>query len=151
MRRGLIVGLGALLLLVGACSSDSDSGSGSGDGGGSGGSGDNPFGALIGGGGGTLTFDGQEIDISSVVCQLGDDTFDVGSVSEPGHRVLVSHNNPQNPVSIQLLDPDFIQWFPEDREGLLVRDGGTFSAETATYWNNSDDRTIEASFRVECP
>jgi hypothetical protein len=65
--------------------------------------------------------------------------------------VLVSLSNPLNPISVQPLDPDFLRWFPHDQDLPVKREGGTFSAEMAPYRNNSDDRTIGASFRVECP
>jgi hypothetical protein len=104
------------------------------------------------GGGGTLIFDGQEIPIASVTCQLGDDTFDVGTVSDNDYRVLVSLGNPLNDVSAQVLDADFLQWFPQGSSGdEAQRDGGTFSSETTPYFNNSDDRIVQVSFTIECP
>ena len=106
----------------------------------------------VGGGGGTLTFDGETIPIASAVCQLEADTFDVGTVSDNQFRVLVSLNNPQNPISVQILDADFLQWFPEGNPAdPVTRSGGTFTSEELTYFNNADDRTIQASFSIECP
>lgn len=108
--------------------------------------------AVGGGGGGSLVFDGEEIPIDSVTCQLGDDTFDVGTVSSNDFRVLLSRSNPANDASAQVLDADFVQWFPQDVSGDEVqRDGGTFTSEPTTYFNNQDDRTVEVSFTVECP
>ncbi len=114
---------------------------------------DEAFGAIPGaGGGGTLIFDGEEIRIDSVVCVLTDDAIDVGTVSEPGHRVLLGTNNPFNPISAQILTPDFLQWFPQNASGdQAQRDGKTFTSGPRPYFNNSDDRIIEASFTVECP
>lgn len=104
----------------------------------------------VGGGGGTLTFDGQTIEMSSATCQLADDTFDVSAVSDNQYIVLVSLNNPQNPVSVQILGPN-LQWFPQGNPAEpITRNGGTFTAEKMTYFNNSNDRTIEASFSIEC-
>jgi hypothetical protein len=104
-----------------------------------------------GGGGGTLTFDGEQIEITSAVCVLQADTFDVGTVSDNGFRVLVSLNNPQNPISVQILDSDFLQWFQEGNDDQVTRNGSTFTSEERSYFNNSDDRTVNASFTIECP
>jgi len=108
--------------------------------------------ALGGGGGGTLIFDGEEIPIASVTCLLDEDTFDVGTVSDNGYRVLVSLSNPLNDVSAQVLDADSVQWFPQGVIGDdAQRDGGTFSSDSTPYFNNNDDRIVEASFLIECP
>lgn len=110
------------------------------------------LGALLGaGGGGTLRWDGEDIEIASVTCMLDGELFDVGTVSDNGFRVFVSWTNAANPKSIQVLDADFLQWFPEFQTDELVRDGSTFSSPPTTYWNNSDDRMVEASFTIECP
>jgi len=104
-----------------------------------------------GGGGGLLVFDGEEIPIENVVCQIIGDSIDVGTVSDTGHRVLFGTSG-SNPISAQILDPSFMQWFPENTPGDVVqRDGETFTSDTNTYFNNVDDQTIEASFTVECP
>ncbi len=109
------------------------------------------FGGVNTGGGGTLTFDGEQIEITSAVCVLQADTFDVGTVSDNGFRVLVSLNNPQNPISVQILDADFVQWFQEGNDDQVTRNGSTFTSEERSYFNNSDDRTVNASFTIECP
>lgn len=107
--------------------------------------------AFPGGGGGMLIVDGEEIPIDSVVCAIFGDSIDVGTVSETGHRVLIGTNG-NNPISAQILDPDFVQWFPQNTSGdEAQRDGGTFTSDTNTYFNNLDDRIIEVSFTVECP
>ena len=104
------------------------------------------------GGGGTLIVDGEEIPIDSAVCQLADDTFDVGTVSDSGWRVFASRGNPANDASSQVLDPDFVQWFPRDVQGdEVVRDGSTFTSGPYTYFNNQDDATVEISYTIECP
>lgn len=104
------------------------------------------------GGGGTLIVDGAEIPIDSAVCQLGDDTFDVGTVSDSGWRVFASQVNPANDASSQVLDPDFVQWFPQGVQGdEVVRDGGTFTSGPDTYFNNQNDTTVEISYTVACP
>ncbi|GEM_PF-2653243 len=108
--------------------------------------------AMGAGGGGTLIVDGQEIPIDSVVCQLGDDTFDVGTVSDSGWRVFSTRSNPLNDAGSQVLDPDFVQWFPRDVQGdEVVRDGGTFTSGPYTYFNNQDDTSVEISYTIECP
>lgn len=108
--------------------------------------------AMGAGGGGTLVVDGEEIPIDSVICQLGEDTFEVGTTSESGWRVFVSRGNPLNDVGAQVLDPDFLQWFPSDVQGdEAVRDGGTFTSGPYEYFNNQNDETVEISFTVECP
>lgn len=149
MHQAAVTVFGALALLVAACggggsdASDVDDGLSE--------SKDNPLAeAFGGGGGGSLTFDGEEIEISSVVCVLGDDTFDVGTVSDNGFRVLVGLNNPLNSVSAQILDAEFVQWFPQG-DDIVERDGGTFRSDPTTYFNNRDDKVVTASFTVECP
>jgi len=108
--------------------------------------------AVGAGGGGTLVVDGEEIPIDSVVCQLGDDTFDVGTVSDSGWRVFATRGNPLNDASSQVLDPDFVQWFPRDVQGdEVVRDGGTFTSMPYSYFNNQNDATVEISYTVTCP
>lgn len=107
--------------------------------------------AFAGGGGGTLIFDGEEIPIDSAVCSMFGDSIDVGTISDTGHRVLFGTNG-NNPIGAQILDSDSLQWFPENTPGEEVeRSGNTFTSDTKTYFNNSDDRMIEASFTVECP
>ena len=104
------------------------------------------------GGGGTLIFDGEEIPVASVTCLLEEDTFDVGAVSDNDYRVFVTLGNPLNDVSAQVLDSDFLQWFPQGPSGdAAVRDGGNFSSEPGPYFNNSDDRIVEVSFNIDCP
>lgn len=147
------VAAGALALALAAC------GSGPGDAGdGADGAADDGssipagFGGLNTGGGGTLTFDGEEIEIASATCVIQGDSFDVGTVSDNGFRVFASQNNPQNPVSAQILDADGIQWFPEGNgRDEATLNGSTVTSEEQSYFNNSDDRTITASFTIECP
>jgi len=53
---------------------------------------------------------------------------------------------------VQILDADFRQWFPDGNlTDAAARDGGTFTSPKLTYFNNQDDRLVEASFTVECP
>lgn len=106
--------------------------------------------AMGAGGGGTLFFDGEEIVIDSAICMLDGELFDVGTVSDSGHRVLLSWTNALNPVSIQVLDADFQQWFPEG-DAVYERDGNVFSGPRSTYWANGTDETREIGFTVECP
>lgn len=106
--------------------------------------------AMGGGGGGTLSFDGEQIVIDSAVCSFDGELFSVGTVSESGHRVLLDWTNELNPVSIQVLDADFQQWFPEG-DGVYERDGTVFTSPTSTYWANGTDDTREIGFTVECP
>jgi hypothetical protein len=105
------------------------------------------------GGGGTLIFDGVEIPIASAMCIISGDSIEVGTISDSGHRVLVSTNG-RNPIDAQILDPGFLQWFPQGTQGgddEAVRDGNTFKSDTTPYFNNADDRVVEASFTIECP
>jgi hypothetical protein len=143
---------GALALALAACGGGgpADAGDGADGAGEDGASFAAGFGGA-GGGGGTLTFDGEQIEITSAVCVLQADTFDVGTVSDNGFRVLVSLNNPQNPISVQILDSDFLQWFQEGNDDQVTRNGSTFTSEERSYFNNSDDRTVNASFTIECP
>lgn len=161
-QRRMVMPAIALVLVVSACGGGDDTGANdlsSEQGGqdqqsGGGGDGGDGLGAALGagGGGGVLVFDGQEIEITGVTCILDADTFDVGTVSDEGHRVFVTRNNPANDVSAQVLDPDFLQWFPQGVSGdEAQRDGGTFTSEPKPYFNNSDDRIIEISFTIECP
>lgn len=119
-------------------------------------SGDNDSGedlsdAIVFGGGGSFIFDGEEMPIDSATCALFGDEVDVGTISPAGHRVLISTNG-RNPISAQILDPDSVQWFPQDASGdEAERDGGTFTSNPRPYFNNMDDRIVEASFTVECP
>jgi hypothetical protein len=106
--------------------------------------------AMGAGGGGTLSFEGEQIVIDSVVCSFDGELFDVGTVSESGHRVLLSWTNELNPVSIQVLDADFQQWFHEG-DAVYERDGTVFTSPTSTYWANGTDDTREIGFTVECP
>jgi len=106
----------------------------------------------VGGGGGSLVFDGEEIPITGATCLLQADTYDVGTISANQFRVLVSRNNPENPISVQILDPDFLQWFPQGASGdEATRNGSTFTSAEMDYFNNSDDRIVKASFTIECP
>jgi hypothetical protein len=106
--------------------------------------------AMGAGGGGTLSFDGEQIIIDSAVCSFDGELFAVGTVSETGHRVLIDRANEANPVSIQVLDADFQQWFPEG-DGVYERNGTVFTSPTSTYWSNGTDETREIGFTVECP
>ena len=143
--------VGVAALLVTACGGDDDNGGGADE------SADEEFGEALAeasgaGGGGLLIFDGEEIPIASVTCLLEEDTFDVGTVSDNDFRVLVTLGNPLNDVSAQILDSDFLQWFPQGSSGdEAQRDGGTFTSNSTTYFNNTDDRTVQASFTIECP
>lgn len=150
MRRLIsrVVLAGSIALLVTACGAGDrgDAGSSAGS------SIDGLPGLGGGGGGGTLTFDGEEIPIASVTCLLEDDTFDVGTFSDNEYRVFMTLNDPVDQVSVQILDPNGLQWFPQGNPpDPAVRDGGTFTSPQLTYFNNADDRTVEASFTVECP
>lgn len=145
-----------LALALAACGGGPDAADGGDGGDGAGGPGGDgssiPAGFGLTGGGGTLTFDGEEIEIASAVCVLQGDSFDVGTVSDNGFRVLASQNNPQNPVSAQILDADGIQWFPEGNgRDEATLNGSTVTSEEQSYFNNSDDRTVTASFTIECP
>jgi len=158
VSRRLVSVVGAVAMLVVACGSDDD---GSGEGAESGSavaeSDSGEFGAELAdaigaGGGGVLVFDGEEIPIASATCQLGEDTFDVGTVSDNDFRVFVSRSNPLNDIGVQVLDADFLQWFPQGVSGdEAQRDGGIFTSDPAAYFNNSDDRIVQVSFRIECP
>lgn len=122
------------------------------DGGGSAdaGSGDDLSNVFDSGGGGTLTFDGEEMPIDSATCALFGDEVDVGTISRSGHRVLISTNG-RNPLSVQILDPDSVQWFPKDASGdEAEQNRGTFTSDSVPYFNNTDDRIVEAGFTVEC-
>lgn len=108
--------------------------------------------ALGAGGGGTLIFDGEEIPIASALCVIDGDLVDVGTVSDNGFRVFISRSNPANDMSVQILDADFLQWFPRGVAGdEAVRNGSTFTSGPHPYFNNSDDRVVEASLTVNCP
>lgn len=108
--------------------------------------------AIGAGGGGTLIFDGEEIPVASALCVFEGDIVDVGTVSDNGFRIFVSRNNPANDMGVQILDADFLQWFPQNVTGdEAVRNGGTFTSGPYPYFNNSDDRIIEASFTIDCP
>ena len=156
VRSRLFGVVGAAALLVAACGSDD---SGSSDGAPASESADQSddeeFGEALGealgaGGGGVLVFDGEEIAIASVICRLDEDNFDVGTVSDNGFRVLISLGS--NDIGVQVLDSDFVQWFPQDVNGdEAQRDGGTFTSDVTPYFNNSDDRIVQASFTVDCP
>jgi len=158
MSRRLALVVGSVAMLVVACAGDDD-GSGEGTEAGSTGaeSDSEEFGAeladaLGAGGGGLLVFDGEEIPIASVTCQLAEDTFDVGTVSDNDYRVFVSRSNPLNDIGAQVLDADFLQWFPQGVSGdEAQRDGGIFTSDPTAYFNNSDDRTVQVSFTIECP
>ena len=106
--------------------------------------------AMGAGGGGTLSFDGEQIVIDSAICNFDGELFSVGTVSESGHRVLLDRTDELNPVSIQVLDADFQQWFPEG-DGVYEQDGTVFTSPTSTYWANGTDDTREIGFTVECP
>jgi hypothetical protein len=160
-RRALIAAA-ALLALVAGCGGDDDLGSGAQDArdavddmaddamAEADDFGDAMADAMGAGGGGTLFFDGEEIVIDSALCVFDGQLFDVGTVSGTGHRVLLSWTNELNPVSIQVLDADFQQWFPEG-EALYELDGKVFTSPRSTYWANGTDETREIGFTVECP
>ncbi|MGD2050832.1 MAG: hypothetical protein PVI35_00015 [Acidimicrobiia bacterium] len=99
----------------------------------------------IGGGRGTLIFDGVEHPIESVVCQVGDGV-DVGTVGD-GFRVLISGG--EDSYSIQIVDSTPIQWFA--RNDLVEASGTRFTSQEDTYWNNQNDDEVEASFEIDCP
>jgi len=158
VSRRLVSVVGAVAMLVVACGSDDDvSGDGAAAGRAAAESDSQDLGAELAdaigaGGGGVLVFDGEEIPIASVTCALAEDTFDVGTVSDNGFRVFVSRNNSLNDISAQVLDADFLQWFPQGVGGdEAQRDGGTFTSDPTPYFNNSDNRTVRASFTIECP
>lgn len=113
---------------------------------------DDLAGALgAGGGGGTLVFDGQEIVIESVTCQIQGDEFSVGTVSDTGHRVFVDSSSTGTPSS-QVLDPDLNQWTPVDRGASVVVGDGTYSSPPTTYRDIRDaDREVEVSYDIDCP
>lgn len=116
--------------------------------------GDDEFADVLGAGsgGGMLILDGAEVPLSAATCLLDDDTFDSGAVSGDGIRVFATKSNPLNDVSAQILDADLTQWFPQDVQGdEASRDGDTITSPSHTYFNNQDDRTIDASFTIECP
>ena len=103
------------------------------------------------GAGGALLFDGQEYPVESAICQLDGDNIDVGTLGA-NYRIFVS-GDPASP-SLQILDPDGIQWFDEQTAGSggkVSIDGSTVVAEEHTWWNNQNDDEITASFVVECP
>lgn len=108
--------------------------------------------ALGNGGGGMLIIDGEEIPITTVTCMMDDQSFDAGTVSENGFRVLATKTRPENDAYVQILDAEFLQWFQKDSTGDEVqRDGNTLRGATAIYSNTEDDRQFEASFTIECP
>lgn len=158
MSRRLVSVVGVVAILVVACASDNNGSSEDTESGSTVAESDSEeFGeelaeAIGTGGGGTLVFDGEEIPIASVTCQLAEDTFDVGTVSDNDFRVFVSRSNPLNDIGVQVLDADFLQWFPQGVIGdEAQRDGGIFTSDPAAYFNNSDDRTVQVSFTIECP
>lgn len=105
------------------------------------------------GGGGTLTFDGVDYPIESAICMLEGSRIDVGTVGSD-YRVFVT-GDPTD-LDLQILDPDFLQWFDGDptdatSDGKATIDGKTIRAENNSWWNNADDRVVEASFVIDCP
>jgi hypothetical protein len=158
MSRKLVSVIGAVAMLVGACASDDDGfGEDTAAGGTVAESDSEEFSAELAdaigaGGGGVLVFDGEEIPIASAICQLAEDTFDVGTVSDNDFRVFVSRSNPLNDIGVQVLDADSQQWFPQGVSGdEAQRDGGIFTGDPTAYFNNSDDRIVQVSFTIECP
>ncbi len=163
-RIGVVVGA-ALLLLVSSCGGDDEGGSssseaadnqsaesGADDSSDDEGLSDALNDALGNGGGGVLIVDGEEIPIATVTCILDEGSFDAGTVSDNGFRVLATKTRPENDAYAQILDADFVQWFQMDSTGdEVLRDGNTLTSATATYSNNVDDRQVEASFTIECP
>lgn len=145
MRR-LTFALTAVLLLAGCGDDDLDPGSGLGDvtvptv--------DDGFADAFGGGegGGSLTFDGSDHPIEAATCVLDDDRIDIGTVGD-GFRVLVSGE--PGDVDVQILDADTLQWF--SRQDTVDVDGSTVTGGVDTYFNNSNDTEIEASFEIDCP
>ncbi len=151
------IGVALLLLVVSACGGDEATPSSTADGQTAVSSANDDAGdalndALGGGGGGMLIVDGEEIEITSATCVLDDGSFDAGTVSDNGFRVLATKSRPENDAYAQILDDKFVQWFQKDSTGDEVeRSGNTLTGATATYINNVDDRAIEASFTIECP
>ena len=100
-----------------------------------------------------MLFDGAEYAIDSVVCVLEGDRVDVGTVGAD-YRVFVSGDTTD--PSLQILDPDGIQWFDGDptdaaSAAAVTFDGSTITAAEITWWNNQNEREITASFVIECP
>ncbi len=106
--------------------------------------------ALGAGGGGTIVFDGEEIAIDSVVCAGDSENFEVGTVSESGYRVLISSSSTGTPSS-QIVDPDFVVWFPIGQDASVTIDGGTYTSPPTSYFSNDKDGEVEVSYTVECP
>lgn len=107
------------------------------------------------GGGGTLVWDGVEYPIDSVICTGSGEQLEAGTASDSGFRVLISAKSGGG-FDPQILDPEFRQWFDGDKVDAATRDqvsydGQTFTAPTNTWWNNQDDRTVQASFTFDCP
>ncbi len=107
--------------------------------------------AMGAGGGGSLTWDGTEHSIESVICQLDGDRVDVGTVGD-GFRILISGDEP---YSLQVLDPDSVQWVGERAEdGVragLQRAGSTFTADGSFLRVDDVEITRHAAFEIECP
>ncbi len=141
--------------MLGACLAAlvATTGCGGGGGGDGGDSFDDAFNEASGaGGGGTLTVEGSDYPIESVMCANSDSRVDIGTVGQ-NYRVFVT-GDPDDP-DLQILDPDSIQWFDGDKqqnnEAVVAVDGDTYTSEPTVWWNNQDDRVIEAYFTIECP
>lgn len=157
--RKLFTMLLTLALVIGACGGDDGAGDDvgadeqvtSGSGSDSDDVGEAIADAMGAGGGGILTFDGQEIVITSAVCILDPGDIEVGSITDEGYRVQISEGS--SGMSVQILTPEFLQWFPVEFQGDQADYDGdkTFSSDMASYRNNQDDTTIEASFTLSCP
>ena len=105
------------------------------------------------GGGGTLTFDGQEFTIDSAVCVNQGGRIDVGTVGPEGNRVFVT-GQPDD-LGLQVLSAEGIQWFDGDpfqqNKPTVTISGSTITSTGGTFFNNQDDRLIVIEFVIECP
>jgi hypothetical protein len=105
----------------------------------------------VGGGGGILVFDGEEIPIDSVTCVSGGDDFSVGTVSDNGYRVFVDSSSTGVP-NAQVLDADSAQWTPVDRGESIEIGDGSYSSPPTVYSDIRDSsREVQVSFTIECP
>lgn len=102
-------------------------------------------------GGGTLIFDGEEIQITRARCSIFGDMIEVATETAAGHQAFVGRQS--SDIYVSILDAEGTHWLPQNPSGgdEAVHDGDTFTSGEYSYFNNSDDRIIEASFTVECP
>lgn len=105
------------------------------------------------GGGGTLTFDGQEFPIDSAVCVNQGGRIDVGTVGPEGNRAFVT-GQPDD-LNLQVLTAEGIQWFDGDpfqqNKPTVTISGSTITSTGGTFFNNQDDQLIVIEFVIECP